>query len=53
MTEFVIEPKKYKIEEFSNFLQNNTKVVLSEESIELINDSRKILENAVQNGDTI
>ena len=53
MTEFIIEPKKYKIEEFSNFLQNNSKVVLSKESIELINNSRKILENAVKNGDTI
>ncbi len=53
MNNFLIEPKNYTINDFSIYLKNYPKVVLSSESIKLINKSRKSLEDAVNNGDTI
>ena len=53
MGDFVISPKEYIIEDFSLFLKTKPKVVLSNKSINLIKNSRKILVNAVKNEATI
>ena len=53
MNEFIIEPKKYKIEDFSIFLKFNPIVKLSEKSTSLIVKSRKKLEYAVKSGQII
>ena len=49
----IIKPKKYKIEDFSNFLNNSKSVVLSNLSSELIKKSRVSLEKAIKEENTI
>ena len=49
----IIKPKKYKIEDFSNFLNNSKSVVLSNLSSELIKKSRVSIEKAIKEENTI
>ena len=53
MNKMIIKPKKYKIEDFSNFLNNSKSVVLSNLSSELIKKSRVSIEKAIKEETTI
>ena len=53
MNEFLIEPRRYNIDDFSNFLNLRPNIKLSPESIKLINNSREKLDKAVESGQTI